>query len=126
MSSTQLAHVNRPEIHHSIFGDIFHNGLLTSENEIWVAQRKMLDRSFSYKSLQTFASFMNTHAANLTSILIHECKDDGKKVGIGETRINQLLNRHSLKIIARKHLLKTKLTCILISICVLIFFHLNS
>ncbi len=95
-----MAHLNRPEIYHSIFGDVFHNGLVTSENEIWVAQRKMLSRSFTYKSLQNFASFMNKHAANLTSTLIHEYKD--KKVGIGEQRINQLINRQSLKIIARK------------------------
>lgn len=103
MSSTQPEHLNRPQVSIEILRSIFRNGLFTSDYKTWSVQRKILNRSFTHKSLQHYLVFMNEHSKQLAKSLMSaaEVNHSTGDCCIEGEQVPELLYCYAFKTIAR-------------------------
>ncbi len=107
LSSTQPEHLNRPRFSTEILRDVFHDGLFTSDYKTWSVQRKILNRSFTHKSLQHYMVFMNEHSKMLAKSYISAAEANNKTGNccVDGDRVPELLYCYAFKTIARMFLL---------------------
>lgn len=100
LSSNPL-HMNKPQyLYGKVFTEWLSEGIVNSDYNLWHGRRKMVARSFTYKSLQSYVKLMNNHSRNLVQDLWEQCSNEDCQV-TGEN-VWHSLHFHAIKIIGRK------------------------